>query len=53
METTNAAEIRSRIRRLIDKASRDPASRCLADQMEIILRSLEGWEDLAALVEAK
>jgi hypothetical protein len=52
METANESDLRCAIRGLLDRASIDPISRCLAGQMEIILRSLEGWEDLAVLLEA-
>jgi hypothetical protein len=53
MDTASASELRKKIRGLLEKASLDPVSRCLADEMEIILRSLEGWEDLAALLQAR
>jgi hypothetical protein len=52
METASELDLRCAIRGLLDRASIDPVSQCLAGQMEIVLRSLEGWENLAFLLEA-
>ncbi|GEM_PF-3366154 len=43
-------DLHERLRAIVNKASPDPLSRCLADELRIVLESLEGWDALHGLL---
>ncbi|MHC5040355.1 MAG: hypothetical protein ACYTHM_23850 [Planctomycetota bacterium] len=50
MEPFSIPELHEKIRAILRKSAGDPLARCLVDQLEIVLQSLEGWDALSGLI---
>ena len=50
MENHNLSELHDAIHSIVRRDSVDPLSRCLLDQLRIVLESLKGWDSLDGLL---
>jgi hypothetical protein len=50
MNEIGIPEVHDTLRSILRKSVRDPFTQCIADQLKIVLESLEGWEILSGLL---
>lgn len=50
MEKHSLHELHETLTGLVNRCAPDPVARCLADQLRIVLESLEGWDTLHGLL---
>ncbi|MHC4600888.1 MAG: hypothetical protein ACYS47_17995 [Planctomycetota bacterium] len=50
MNERSTPELYDTLRSILHKGVRDPFTQCIADQLQIVMDSLEGWEALSGLL---